>query len=226
MASSFSTFHSSPCPQPGTPVPNATRSGNNASRSLSFLGSGDTQPSGTASAGLAHVAEENEVSDPLAAGLFGAAAIVAGPKGLAELLREPRLPLGRGLGPRPPAAFAMSSACGNGSAPRRRTTHPLEARTCRSPGSIHSEFGLCQYILASPCMSARPAIHSRSMRNQGSPVRRTSKGPVSRSISTRYLPRKSAGARHEHRRVPPQRNAVDPAARTLPASSRIRNFGG
>jgi hypothetical protein len=34
---------------------------------------------------MAHVVAEKEAFDPIAVGLFGAAGVVAGPKGLAEL---------------------------------------------------------------------------------------------------------------------------------------------
>jgi hypothetical protein len=56
---------------------------------ISLLGSGDTQPRRRASAGLAHVVAENEAFDPIAVGRFGAWAVVAGRKGLAESLQEP-----------------------------------------------------------------------------------------------------------------------------------------
>ena len=54
----------------------------------------------------------------------------------------------------------------------------------------------------------------------------TSNGPQSPSTSTRYLPLKPSGTRHEYRQEPPQPYSKLPWARILPASSRIFNFGG
>jgi len=53
-----------------------------------------------------------------------------------------------------------------------------------------------------------------------------SNGPKSISTSTRYLPLKSFGARHEDRQTPPHPYSNEPAPSIVPDSSKTVNVGG